>query len=106
MHLHQLGPHVHLSPNSHLPQGYPQDRIPYIHYEWRVLSFGLTNAPATFQAIMNRVFKDVIVNFVMVYLDDILIFSRSPEEHRAHLRQVLQSLQDNQLYTNLSKMLW
>ena len=67
-----------------------------------MLSFGLTNAPATFQAVMNRVFKDVIGKFVMVYLDDILIL-RSPEEHRAHLRQVLQILQDNQLYAKLSK---
>lgn len=52
---------------------------------------------------MNRVFKDVMGKFVMVYLDDILIFSRSLEEHRAHLRQILQILQDNQLYAKLSK---
>ena len=68
-----------------------------------MLSFGLIKAPATFQAVMNRVFKDVIGRFAMVGLDDILIFSRSPEEHRAHLRQVLQILQDNQLYAKLSK---
>lgn len=68
-----------------------------------MVSFGLTNAPATLQAVMNRVFKDVIGKVVMVYLDNILIFSRSPEEHRAHLRQVLQILQDSQLYAKLLK---
>ena len=77
-------------------------RTPFGHHEWCVLSFGLTSAPATFQAVMHRVFKNVIGLYVMVYLDDILIFSCTPEGHRAHLRQVLQNLQDNILYARLS----
>jgi hypothetical protein len=72
-------------------------------FQFKVLCFGLTNAPATFQRVMNRIFKDYIGKFVLVYLDDILIMSKSPEEHERHLMMALQVLRDNQLYAKLSK---
>ena len=78
-------------------------RTPFGLFQWRVLSFGLTNAPATFQATMNRIFRHVIGKFVLVYLDDILVFSKTPGEHVDHLRQVLQILRDNQFYAKQSK---
>ena len=62
-------------------------------YEWRVLPMGLTNAPATFQRTMNRLFSDVLDKYVVVYLDDILIFSRDLESHEKHVHEVLQRLQ-------------
>ena len=55
-------------------------------FQFKVLCFGLTNAPATFQRVMNRIFKDYIDKFVLVYLDDVLIMSRSPEEHEGKVR--------------------
>ena len=70
---------------------------PFGHYEFKVLSFGLTNAPATFQAVMNDIFGPYLGKFVLVYLDDILVFSRSPEEHAEHLRLVLQLLREHSL---------
>lgn len=72
-------------------------------FQWRLLSFGLTNAPATFQAVMNNVFGHLLGRSVLVYLDDILIFSKTPEEHLQHLREVLQILRDANLYAKLSK---
>lgn len=78
-------------------------RTPFGLFQWRVLSFGLTNAPATFQAVMNDVFRPVLHKFVLVYLDDILIFSRSLEEHLDHLRQVLDILRTHSFYAKLSK---
>ena len=73
-------------------------------YEYRVLSFGLCNAPATFQRVMNEMFADEISKgFVTVYLDDILVYSQSPEEHLQHLELVLQRLLDNKFYANVSK---
>ena len=68
------------------------------HYQWRVLSFGLTNCPSTFQQVMNDVFRDYLNKFVIIYLDDILIYSRSAAEHEHHLRLVLQRLREHQLY--------
>ena len=62
-------------------------------YEWRVLPMGLTNAPATFQRTMNRLFSDVLDKYVVVYLDDILIFSRDVESHEQHVQEVLARLQ-------------
>ena len=64
-------------------------RTPFGLYQWKLLSFGLTDAPATFQAMMNNVFRDVLGKFVLVYLDDILVFSQTPEEHKVHLEKVL-----------------
>jgi hypothetical protein len=78
-------------------------RTPLGHFQWRVLAFGLTNAPATFQTVMNKIFHGCMGKFVLVYLDDIMVFSKSEEEHIAHLRQVFEILQANQLYIKLSK---
>ena len=78
-------------------------RTPFGLFQWKVLSFGLTNAPATFQAVMNDVLRPVIGKFALVYLDDILIFSKDIVEHSEHIRTVLQLLRDNQLYAKMSK---
>ena len=78
-------------------------RTRYGHYEFNVMPFGLTNAPATFQTLMNDIFRDLLDVCVIVYLDDILVYSKSKEEHEQHLQQVLQRLKDNQLYAKLSK---
>ena len=72
-------------------------------YEFRVLCFGLTNAPGTFQNIMNDVLKDVIGKFVIVYLDDIVVFSKNQADHYKHLQFVLQLLREHELYANLAK---
>ena len=72
-------------------------------YEFRVLCFGLTNAPGTFQNIMNDVLKDVICKFVIVYLDDIVVYSKDQAEHYRHLQVVLQLLREHELYANLAK---
>ncbi|KAL4279073.1 hypothetical protein GQ457_03G013180 [Hibiscus cannabinus] len=75
----------------------------YGHYEFLVMPFGLTNAPAKFMDLMNRVFQPYLDQFVVVFIDDILVYSRSEAEHDDHLRIVLQTLKDNRLYTKLSK---
>jgi hypothetical protein len=72
-------------------------------YEYTVMSFGLTNAPAYFMYLMNKVFMDYLDKFVVVFIDDILVFSKNEEEHEEHLRLVLQRLRENQLYAKLSK---
>ena len=72
-------------------------RTRYGHFEFLVMPFGLTNAPATFMALTNGVFQDCLDKFVIVYLDDILIYSKTLEEHAQQLRLVLQRLRDNQL---------
>ncbi|GBG91228.1 hypothetical protein CBR_g52110 [Chara braunii] len=72
-------------------------------HKFTVMRFGLMNAPATFQSLMNKVFRNQINRFVVVYLDDILIFSKSMEEHMRHLEEVLQILKDAQLHLNLEK---
>jgi hypothetical protein len=68
-----------------------------------VKSFGLTNAPAYFMYLMNKVFMEYLDKFVVVFINDILVHSRSEEEHEEHLGLVLQKLQDHSLYANMSK---
>ena len=68
------------------------------HYEYLVMPIGLTNAPAVFQALINDVLRDMLNIYVFVYLDDILIFSSSLQEHTKHVRQVLKRLLDSNLY--------
>ncbi|EOY03326.1 DNA/RNA polymerases superfamily protein [Theobroma cacao] len=78
-------------------------RTRYGHYEFLVMSFGLTNAPAAFMDLMNRVFKPYLDKFVVVFIDDILIYSKSREEHEQHLKIVLQILREHRLYAKFSK---
>ncbi|XP_070002973.1 uncharacterized protein [Nicotiana sylvestris] len=78
-------------------------RTRYGHFEFLVMSFGLTNAPVTFMDLMNRVFKPFLDEFVIVFIDDILVYSRSEAEHADHLRTVLQTLQNYRLYAKFSK---
>jgi RNase H-like domain found in reverse transcriptase/Reverse transcriptase (RNA-dependent DNA polymerase)/Integrase zinc binding domain/Chromo (CHRromatin Organisation MOdifier) domain len=73
------------------------------HFEYKVMCFGLANAPATFQSLMNDIFKDYLGKFVVVYLDDILIYSDNPEQHMRHLELVLQRLRQHKLYAQLAK---
>ena len=73
------------------------------HYEFLVMPFGLTNAPAAFMDLMNRVFQPHLDRFVIVFIDDILVYSGSSEEHSEHLRIVLQTLRERQLYAKLRK---
>jgi hypothetical protein len=78
-------------------------RTRYGHYEFNVMPFGLTNSPATFQTLMNEIFRDMLDICVIVYLDDILIYSKNPTEHEQHLRQVLKRLREHSLYVKKSK---
>ena len=72
-------------------------------YEYTVMSFGLTNAPAFFMYLMNNVFMDYLDKFIVVFIDGILIYSQNEQEHEEQLRKVLQRLCDCQLYAKLSK---
>jgi len=78
-------------------------RTRYGHYEFLVMPFGLTNAPAAFMDLMNRVFREYLDKFVIVFIDDILIYSRDPQEHAEHLRIALHTLKKHQLYAKFSK---
>ena len=72
-------------------------------YECTVMSFGLTNAPAYFMYLMNKVFMEYLDKFVVVFIDDILVFSKTEEEHEQHLRMVLDKLREHQLYAKFRK---
>ena len=78
-------------------------RTRYGHYEFLVMPFRLTNAPAAFMDLMNRVFSPYLDKFVIVFIDDILVYSGGPEEHAEHLWTVLQILRERQLYAKFSK---
>jgi hypothetical protein len=73
------------------------------YYQFKVKPFGLTNAPATFQCVMNQILHPFLRQFVLVFLDDILIYSTSLEDHVQHLEQVLDTLRKHQLYLKESK---
>src|SRR5436190_9707357 len=78
-------------------------RTRYGHYQFKVMPFGLTNAPAVFMDLMNKVYQPYLDEFVVVFIDDILIYSKTEEEHAKHLRIALQVLRDNKLYAKYSK---
>ncbi len=73
------------------------------HYEYRVMPFGLVNSPAVFQSFINDVFRDMLDHYVIVYIDDILVYSETLQEHVQHVRSVLQRLIKYQLYAKLEK---
>ena len=106
---------VLMSSPSDLRSGYHQIRVreedipktafstPYGLYEFLVMSFGLTNAPAFFMYLMNSVFMMELDVCVVVFIDDILVYSENEEEHAKHLRIVLDRLREHQLYAKLNK---
>ena len=75
----------------------------YGYFEFTVMPFELTNAPVRFMDLMHRVFHPCLDQFVVVFIDDILIYSKTEEEHEDHLRTVLQALREHQLYAKFSK---
>lgn len=75
----------------------------YGHYEWVVMPFGLTNAPSTFQRMMNRILAPYLNQFVQVYLDDIIIYSKTVEEHYSHIEKILELLRRNKLIAKKKK---
>ncbi|GBG85132.1 hypothetical protein CBR_g39698 [Chara braunii] len=103
---------VDLKSGYHQIEVHPDDqyktafRTRYGHYKFIVMPFGLTNAPATFQHCMNDLFRPWLDKFVVVYLDDILVFSRTLEEHQGHLRQVLEKLRKANFKINAKKCDW
>ena len=78
-------------------------RTRYGHYEFLVIPFGLTNALTTFMDFMNRVFRPYLDQFMVVFIDDILVYSRDEQVHEQHLRIVMQTLREKKLYAKLSK---
>ncbi|GJS04093.1 putative nucleotidyltransferase, ribonuclease H [Tanacetum coccineum] len=100
---------IDLRSGYHQLQVRPEDipktafRTRYGHYEFLVMPFGLTNAPAVFMDLMNRVFHDYLDKSIVVFIDDILVYSKSKEEHEQHLRAVLGILREKKLYAKFSK---
>ncbi|GBG84166.1 hypothetical protein CBR_g38140 [Chara braunii] len=94
---------IEVHPDDHYKTTF---RTRYGHYEFIVMPFGLTNVPATFQRCMNDLFRPWLDRFVVVYLDDILVFSKTLEEHRGHLRQVLEKLREANFKINAKKCEW
>ena len=98
-----------------LRQGYYQLRIKkedvfkpafnsrYRHFEFAVMPYGLTNAPVAFMDLMYRGFKPYLDQFIVVFIDDILVYSKTHEEHEQYLKIVLQTLREHQLYAKFSK---
>ncbi|GJX28107.1 putative reverse transcriptase domain-containing protein, partial [Tanacetum coccineum] len=78
-------------------------RTRYGNYEFQVIPFGLTNAPAVFMDLMNRVCKPYLDKFVIVFIDDILIYSKNKQEHEEHLKIILELLKKEELYAKFSK---
>ena len=78
-------------------------RTRYGHYEFVVMPFGLTNAPAAFMSLMNTIFRQYLDKFIIVFIDNILVYSDDEKDHVEHLRVALQVLRDNRLYAKLSK---
>lgn len=75
----------------------------YGAYEWLVMLFGLTNAPVTFCTLMNHVFYDYLDKFIAVYLDDIVIYKKTMEEHLEHLKLVFEKLEEHHLFVKKEK---
>ena len=78
-------------------------RTRYGHYEFVVMPFGLTNAPAAFMDLMNRVCRPMLDRSVIVFIDDILVYSKTQEQHEEHLREVLEVLRRERLFAKFSK---
>ena len=78
-------------------------RTRYGHFEFLVLPFGLTNAPATFMHLMHSIFREYLDDFIIIFLDDILVYSKGLGDHIHHVRQTLEVLRQNKLYAKVSK---
>ena len=78
-------------------------RTRYGHFEFLVLPFGLTNAPATFMHLMHSIFREHLDTFVIIFLDDILVYSRTLEDHKEHVRKTLDILREHKLYAKMTK---
>jgi hypothetical protein len=78
----------------------------YGHFEYNVMSFGLTNVFVSFQHLMNDIFQEFLDDFVVCYLDDILIFSKNENDHEKHIRMVLQKLRDFGFYAKFEKCIF
>ena len=78
-------------------------RTRYEHYEFLVVPFFFTNSLATFMDLMNRVFKPYLNHFVVVFIDDILVYSKNKEEHEKHLHVILQTIREHQIFAKLNK---
>jgi len=78
-------------------------RTHYGHYEFVVIPFGLTNAPTTFMCLMNNLFSQYLHKFLLIFIDDILVYSKNEEEHEEHPKVVLHNLREHKLYDNFDK---